>query len=374
MYRTGLIALTLLFLPSFAHAELININIADAVLLDTLPGIGPTKANAIIDYRTMHGPFTKIEDIQNVTGIGPSTYADIAPLITVGTAPPPDDSPEPPTPPEPPPSPAPTESKSSGTSGGPAEYLIIPKLYIRNVDDRTVSVGADTVFSAKVYDDKSNRRDDAVVTWTFGDGTRRTGMSVLHAYYAPGEYIVIVRAKTSEGAETETEVVVTAKDARVRITKVSSSGITISNSDTRPLDLSGWRVSSGESEYRLPEDTLILGGKTILLPNQVLGFQIFSLATLFFPNGEIADQYPSAPVQGVQSTQAQAPVVSAQKTTPVAPATEEISLATERSLAGVGAVLGEEPLEAESSSPLVSPWVIGLFGVILLAGAAFIFL
>lgn len=63
---------------------LINVNTADAATLDTLPGIGPTKAQAIIDYREQNGPFASIEDIQNVSGIGPATYADIAPLITVG--------------------------------------------------------------------------------------------------------------------------------------------------------------------------------------------------------------------------------------------------------------------------------------------------
>lgn len=70
-------------LPLCVQAALININTADVTLLDTLPGIGPSKAAAIMDYRAVHGPFAKIEDIQNVKGIGPSTYAGLAPLITV---------------------------------------------------------------------------------------------------------------------------------------------------------------------------------------------------------------------------------------------------------------------------------------------------
>ncbi len=48
----------------------VNINTANASLLDTLPGIGPVKAQNIIDYRTEHGPFLSIEEIQNVWGIG----------------------------------------------------------------------------------------------------------------------------------------------------------------------------------------------------------------------------------------------------------------------------------------------------------------
>ena len=64
--------------------ELININTASAAELDTLPGIGPTTAQKIIDYRTQNGPFINPEDIINVSGIGPGTYERIKDLITVG--------------------------------------------------------------------------------------------------------------------------------------------------------------------------------------------------------------------------------------------------------------------------------------------------
>jgi competence protein ComEA len=64
--------------------ELININTASAAELDSLPGIGPTTAQKIIDYRTQNGPFVSTEDIINVSGIGPGTYERIKDLITVG--------------------------------------------------------------------------------------------------------------------------------------------------------------------------------------------------------------------------------------------------------------------------------------------------
>jgi competence protein ComEA len=62
--------------------DLININTATLTLLDNLPGIGPTTAQKIIDYRTLHGPFTKIEEIINVPGIGPATFDRLQKLIT----------------------------------------------------------------------------------------------------------------------------------------------------------------------------------------------------------------------------------------------------------------------------------------------------
>lgn len=62
---------------------LVNINTATAAELETLPHIGPAMAQRIIAYREANGPFQRIEDLQNVEGIGETRYKDIAPLITV---------------------------------------------------------------------------------------------------------------------------------------------------------------------------------------------------------------------------------------------------------------------------------------------------
>jgi competence protein ComEA len=60
----------------------ININTADLSALDSLPGIGPALAQRILDYRQVHGPFARCEDIVNVSGIGPATFERIQDLIT----------------------------------------------------------------------------------------------------------------------------------------------------------------------------------------------------------------------------------------------------------------------------------------------------
>lgn len=64
-------------------APLININTASAKDLENLPGIGPAKAQAIVEFRTKQGPFSKKEDIKKVSGIGDVTYSKIESLITV---------------------------------------------------------------------------------------------------------------------------------------------------------------------------------------------------------------------------------------------------------------------------------------------------
>jgi competence protein ComEA len=63
---------------------LININVATTAELETLPRIGPTMAQRIVEYREANGPFTAIEDIQNVPGIGPATFEGMKDRITVG--------------------------------------------------------------------------------------------------------------------------------------------------------------------------------------------------------------------------------------------------------------------------------------------------
>ena len=61
----------------------ININLADADVLKTLPGIGPAKAEAIVKYREETGRFENTEDIKNVSGIGDSLFENIKELISV---------------------------------------------------------------------------------------------------------------------------------------------------------------------------------------------------------------------------------------------------------------------------------------------------
>ena len=68
----------------FSGVFRVNINTASAEILQSLPGIGPQLAQAIVDYRNQNGLFGTIEGVKMVSGVGPGIFDQIQNLITVG--------------------------------------------------------------------------------------------------------------------------------------------------------------------------------------------------------------------------------------------------------------------------------------------------
>lgn len=62
----------------------LNINTATSAQLEELPGVGAVLAERIVAYRDAHGPFTSVDQLTDVEGIGPSLLEKLRPLVTVG--------------------------------------------------------------------------------------------------------------------------------------------------------------------------------------------------------------------------------------------------------------------------------------------------
>ena len=69
--------------PGGAPAGPVDLNTATAAQLDTLPGVGPATANAILTYRTRNGRFKSVTELLEVPGIGPAKLEAIRPLVMV---------------------------------------------------------------------------------------------------------------------------------------------------------------------------------------------------------------------------------------------------------------------------------------------------
>lgn len=62
---------------------MVNINAADQAALESLPGVGPVTAAAILEYRSRVGSFSSIDELLEVSGIGPATLEEMRPYVTI---------------------------------------------------------------------------------------------------------------------------------------------------------------------------------------------------------------------------------------------------------------------------------------------------
>lgn len=288
--RLALGAIIFLFaftLPLEQVFALVNINTAGVDELDGLPGIGPAKAEAIIDYRESVGLFQNKEDIKNVSGIGDATYEDIKDLITVGTATAPEsetinDTEEENVDED-------TEASESDSSGGSAKRSS-PEANI-SVDQRIAVVGNPVRFVANGDEYKST--NGVWYRWNFGDGTTGNGKVIEHIFEETGEYTVTVVAHSRKKQFIDS-VIISVTEGAVTISNVTpgvSGFIELTNSGSVAVDLSFWKIVSGGQDFVLPEHTQISPKASIRISAETLGANLNSTATLYVPNGAVASVY-----------------------------------------------------------------------------------
>lgn len=146
----------------------------------------------------------------------------------------------------------------------------LPKLYLVVGPSRVVSTNDATPFRAFVFDEKGKERTHAEVHWSFGDGVRKRGNDVAHAYRAPGTYLVVARAKLKYATAVRT-LTVEVKDPEVSVGEVTDMGVEVRNEGDSILDISGWQLTQGSTSFYIPEDTALLSNTSVVFPHEVTG-------------------------------------------------------------------------------------------------------
>lgn len=136
--------------------------------------------------------------------------------------------------------------------------------------------------------------------WSFGDGGSATGEQVVHVYYFPGEYNVVLNA-VGQGGETavgRTTVLV----IQPKVSFVSSpvdNHVKLINHSVYELNLGGWQIIQGQggTTFHFPADTIVAAGKGTIVPAAYLGFSLSASPplTLTFPDATPALTAAPAP-------------------------------------------------------------------------------
>lgn len=317
----------------------VNINTAEQAELTTLAGIGDVKAQAIIDYREANGPFASIEDVQNVSGIGPATYANIKDHITVEGAAAQQEEEEKE-------GQATTTAQTQTTTHSGSSKSTTPLEKVRINDLETVIVNVPTQFVAEALNaDGEPLYFGMRYTWNFGDGAVANEREAWHTYTYPGTYTVTVTAEYKDVTATS-RMVLTVRASSIALVAAGDGSLSIVNNTGAEINIGRWALAEGKAVFRIPQDTLILAGETLRFAPAITGLAGSAQAQLLFPNGAFAAA-ANTPQPLTATKQAGTQVVHAATVPAAAPElqmaavadTQTKSTTTWLSLLGLGAVI-----------------------------------
>lgn len=341
--------LALWILPAIAlAADLVNINTADSTTLQTLNGIGPSKAQAIIDYRTQNGPFQTIEDIQNVSGIGPATYANIKDSITVGDAP---QQPQAQQAAQGAGDASTTQSTDEPSPATAAGGAAVAGLVAKAEAPAAAVVGEGESFSGQAFTQDGVAVDNARYLWSFGDGATAEGQNVLHTYGYPGTYEAVLSVASGYSSG-ETEVSLKVVAANLALVLENDDSLTVVNNTAQELDLGLWLLACGGKTFLIPARTFVLAGAGVRFSPNITGLTCDLSAQLRYPQGTAAAQASlsdDSPLHGQAVPASDVhPAVAAQPTVSVA----RNSAAATTTQTAAAAYSGQSPLVTWGASGL----------------------
>lgn len=279
-----------LFLAPFHNVfALVNINTAGISELDSLSGIGPAKAQAIIDHREENGLFSSTADIVNVTGIGQATYQEIKDDITIGGVSNGNEDDTQKDDPDQDDSDTTKDEQDRASSSNRPDIDVIANISLPATE---AVVGMPIVFEG--YPGASEQTHKPSFRWNFGDGSTGRGSVISHTYSQPGSYVVSLIAERY-GEKQDDMITITVVEADIVITK-SVPGfegyVEIENQTSVHTDISNWRLGYGIEWFVFPPRSYLAAKSTMSIPNDLLPFDGVSYLILKDVQGGVVSEYP----------------------------------------------------------------------------------
>ncbi|MHB8651685.1 MAG: lamin tail domain-containing protein [Minisyncoccota bacterium] len=191
---------------------------------------------------------------------------------------------------------------------GASSWPVDPQIFAdAGPGERTVVVGADAVFTGRVWGLKKEPIENARMQWVFGDGGSAEGRAVLHHYRYPGTYIVVLTGSSGYFSGTDRMVVraVPAQISISRIALVPESFIEIKNVGGEDTDLSGWFLHSATTTFEFPPNTILGAHSSVVFPGELTHLALTADTqdvSLLYLNGTTAIHYEPAVPQEIAST------------------------------------------------------------------------
>jgi hypothetical protein len=183
----------------------------------------------------------------------------------------------------------PEESISSESSSvSKKDFPVEQQIFAFAGKDKTVTVGASSLFEGIALGLSNKAIPNARFVWSFGDGGKEEGKSVLYHYRYPGKYIVVLDVSSGEYSASD-RVLVSAVPANVIIKSASRDRVEVQNNSDMEIDLSWWILSTKEDSFIIPENTIILPKQSVFFSSSITNIfpENTSDAYILYPNGTI---------------------------------------------------------------------------------------
>lgn len=185
-----------------------------------------------------------------------------------------------------------TDTVTTETSGATGSNFIESPIRAYAGTDRTVFVGADSVFEGYAEGLSGEPLQNARYLWSFGNGDIRDGQAVSYHFPFPGTYVVVLEVANGLYSASD-RLTVRAIPAEVVITHVTSEYIALKNGSASEINLEGWMLFAAGAQFQFPQNTILAPNQEVFISNKRTGLSGSAPDTvvLQYPNGTVATRF-----------------------------------------------------------------------------------